>query len=97
MLASCGTNPKPIEIRTIPVERSIPKQQAPRPLNIASPKFIVITAANFEQYRDRLLNGNLVIYGLTEADYKLLLKNQSEYRRYIEQQKAVVVFYEDNI
>lgn len=97
VLASCQTNPKPVVIKTVPVEKHVPKQDAPRPLNIGHVRFIVITAANFEEYRERLMSGKLVIVGMTQEDYKVLLKNQAEYKRYIEQQKAVITFYENNL
>lgn len=95
-LSSCATS-KTIDVKTVAVQQIVPKQESPRPLNIASPKFIVITAKNFESYREQLLSGNLVIYGLKEADYKQLLKNQAEYKRYIDQQKAIIVYYETNL
>jgi hypothetical protein len=95
-LAACASD-KVVTVKTIPVERSIPTQNAPRPLNIVSPKFMVITKDNIDQYRDKLLSGELVIVGMSQADFKVLLKNQAEYKRYIEQQKAIIVFYESNL
>ncbi|AKF13496.1 hypothetical protein PHIN3_233 [Sinorhizobium phage phiN3] len=58
---------------------------------------MVITAKNFEEYREKLMSGKLVIVGMTQDDYKTLLKNQAEYKRYIEQQKAIIVYYEQNL
>jgi len=58
---------------------------------------MVITKDNFELYRDKLMSGAMVIVGMSQEDYKLLLKNQAEYCRYIEQQKAIIVFYESNL
>lgn len=96
-LSSCAST-KTIDVHTVAVKQVVPKQEAPRELNIGSPKFVIITAANFEQYREQFASGKLrVVYGLSEADFKLLLKNQSEYKRFIQQQKAIIAFYETNL
>jgi len=58
---------------------------------------VVITASNYEKYREQIISGKLVIYGLDQAGYKQLLKNNSEFKRYIEQQKSVIVYYEGNL
>jgi hypothetical protein len=80
-----------------PVEKSVPKQEAPRPLNIEAPKFTVVTVNNIEQIRTKLENGSIVLFAIDDRGYKTLLKNNAEYKRYIEQQKASIVFYESNL
>ncbi len=96
-LSSCAST-KTIEVKSTAVQKIVPKQDAPRALNIASPKFIVITLANFAKYQEELVTGKLrVVYGVKEDDYKQLLKNQAEYKRYIEQQKAIIAYYESNL
>lgn len=80
-----------------PVEKKVPKQEAPRPLNVEAPNFTVITTNNIEQIKNKLENGSIVLYGIDARGYKTLLKNNAEYKRYIEQQKASIVFYESNL
>lgn len=96
-LATCASSTKELKVVTTTAKVSVAKQGKPRSLNIASPKFIVITAGNFEKYREQLVSGNGAIYGLSEEGYKQLLKNQAEYQRYIKQQNANIVFYESNL
>lgn len=96
MLTGCNQN-KQINVSTIPVETHIQKPQKPRPVNLKNPNFVVVTENNFETVKNKFLNKNskVVIYGLTEADVKVLLKNQAELKRYISQQNSIIVYYEN--
>ena len=61
--------------------------------------FYVVTEQNFEEFKKRFIqeNGDLVGYVLSVRDYETLAINMAEIKRYIEQQKQVIVYYEEAI
>jgi len=58
--------------------------------------FYVVTAENFEEFKKRFVkeNGDLVGYVLSVRDYETLAINMAEIKRYIEQQKQIIIYYE---
>lgn len=93
-LASCTTS-KNIQVTSKPLDLIVVKQAPPRDVNLADPHWIVVTPDNFEAVKEKYSKGGkFVVYGVTPTDYKKILKNQAELKRYIDQQKAIIVFYE---
>ena len=101
LVSSCSTwNPlKTIEIKTVEVERKIPIQNRPNQLDMNDINFYVVTEQNFEEFKARFSkeNGDLVGYVLSVRDYETLALNMAEIKRYIEQQKSIIVYYEEAI
>ena len=97
-ISSCSSWPelKQIEIKTVQVERVIPTQNRPRPLNMNNIKFYVVTSENFEDFKQRYEkdNGTFLFYALSVRDYETLAINMAEIKRYIEQQKQIIIYYE---
>jgi len=97
-ISSCSSWPKlkQIEIKTVQVERIIPTQNRPRPLNMNDIKFYVVTSENFEEFKKRYEkdNGTFLFYALSVRDYETLALNMAEIKRYIEQQKLIIIYYE---
>ena len=97
-ISSCSSWPKlkQIEIKTVQVERVIPTQNRPRPLNMNNIKFYVVTSENFEEFKKRYEkdNGTFLFYALSVRDYETLALNMAEIKRYIEQQKQIIIYYE---
>ena len=97
-ISSCSSWPKlkQIEIKTVQVERVIPTQNRPRPLNMNDIKFYVVTSENFEDFKKRYEkdNGTFLFYALSVRDYETLAINMAEIKRYIEQQKQIIIYYE---
>ncbi len=87
---------KQIEIKTVEVERVIPTQNRPRPINLNDIYFYVVTEQNFEEFKNRFVkeNGDLVGYVLSVRDYETLALNMAEIKRYIQQQKEIIIYYE---
>ena len=98
IISSCSSWPKlkQIEIKTVQVERVIPTQNRPRPLNMNNIKFYVVTSENFEDFKKRYEkdNGTFLFYALSVRDYETLAINMAEIKRYIEQQKQIIIYYE---
>ena len=97
-ISSCSSWPelKQIEIKTVQVERVIPTQNRPRPLNMNDIKFYVVTSENFEDFKKRYEkdNGTFLFYALSVRDYETLALNMADIKRYIEQQKQIIIYYE---
>jgi len=96
--SGCSTwNPlKTIEIKTVEVERIIPTQNRPRPVKMNDIYFYVVTEQNFEEFKKRFTkeNGDLVGYVLSVRDYETLALNMAELKRYVLQQKEIIIYYE---
>ena len=98
IISNCSSWPKlkQIEIKTVQVDRVIPTQNRPRPLNMNDIKFYVVTSENFEDFKKRYEkdNGTFLFYALSVRDYETLAVNMAEIKRYIEQQKHIIIYYE---
>ena len=96
--SGCSTwNPlKRIEIKTVEVDRVIPTQNRPRPVKMNDIYFYVVTEQNFEDFKKRFVkeNGDFVGYVLSVRDYETLALNMAELKRYLIQQKEIIVYYE---
>ena len=100
LISSCSTwNPlKTIEIKTVEVERNVPLQNRPRQLDLADIHWYVVTEENFAEFKKRFQKENgdpLVAYVLSVRDYETLALNMAEIKRYIEQQKEIIIYYEE--
>ena len=101
LLSSCTKAPEPTII-TVPeiIEKDIPIVERPKGLSLTSPYFHVVTSENLEEFIDKFQKQNgseLVFYAISVRDYENLSLNLAELRRYIEQQQAIIVYYETAI
>ena len=87
---------KTIEIKTVEVERTIPTQNRPKPMSMNDIYFYVVTEENFEEFKEKFVkeNGDLVGYVLSVRDYETLALNMADIKRYIQQQKEIIIYYE---
>ena len=86
----------PIEVKTVEVERKIPVQNRPSPLKLNDIHFYVVTEENYDEFKNRFEkeNGDLVGYVLSVRDYETHALNMSEIKRFLQQQKELIVYYE---
>ena len=58
--------------------------------------FYVVTEENFEEFKEKFVkeNGDLVGYVLSVRDYETLALNMAEIKRYLLQQKEIIIYYE---
>ena len=100
-LSSCSSWPqlKQIEVKTVEIERNVPVQNRPRQLDLSSIKWYVVTEENFEEFKKRFTaeNGGFLFYAISIRDYETLTLNMADIKRYIEQQKNIIVYYEDAV
>ena len=101
IISSCSSWPKlkQIEIQTVEVERNIPIQNRPRQLDMSPIKWYVVTEENFEEFKKRFVkeNGEFLFYVISVRDYESLALNMAEIKRYIEQQKQIIIYYEEAV
>ena len=103
ILSSCGSWPKltQIEVQTVEVERNIPIQNRPQPIRMnTNMKWWVVTEENFKEFKKKFQKENgdpLVAYVLSVKDYETLALNMAEIKRYIEQQKEIIIYYEEAV
>ena len=99
IISSCSSwNPlKTIEIKTVEVERNVPLQNRPRQLDLANIHWYVVTEENFAEFKKRFQKENgdpLVAYVISVKDYETLAIDMAEIKRYIDQQKQIIIYYE---
>ena len=102
LLSSCGYLRKPekeIVVQTVEVQKVIPVQPRPKPVDMTDVKFYVVTEENYEEFKEKFMktNNDFVFYVVSVHDYENLALNMSELFRYIKQQKEIVVYYEDAV
>ena len=102
LLSSCGSwfqRPQPI-VNTEFVEREIPIQSRPKPVELDDIRWRVVTSENLDAFLEEIrISGSdqFVFMAISVRDYEKLSLNVDELRRYILQQKEIIVYYEDSI
>lgn len=98
LLSNCSSWPKlkQIEVQTVEVDRVIPTQLRPQPINLHDITWFVVTDQNFKDFKARYTkqNGEFLFYAISVRDYETLALNMAEIKRYIDQQKQLIVYYE---
>ena len=101
LLVSCTTPPEPREIvQTRVVERDIPIQPRPRSVELSDVKWNVVNQENLESFLEEKKiaeTDEFVFMAISVRDYEKLSLNLDELRRYITQQKEIIVYYEESI
>ena len=99
LLSSCGYLRKPekeIVVKTIEVQKIVPIQPQPKPVDMIDVKFYVVTEENYEEFKEKFMktNNDYVFYAVSVHDYENLAFNMAELYRYITQQKEIMIYYE---
>ena len=99
LLSSCGYIRKPekeIVVKTIEVQKIIPVQPQPKPVDMIDVKFYVVTEENYAEFKEKFMktNNDYVFYAISVHDYENLAFNMAELYRYIRQQKEIMIYYE---
>ena len=58
--------------------------------------FYVVTEDTLDEFKKRFAkdNGDLLFYALSVRDYETIALNMAELKRFIDQQKQVIIYYE---
>ena len=99
LLSSCGYIRKPekeIVVKTVEVQKIIPIQPQPKPVDMIDVKFYVVTEENYAEFKEKFMktNNDYVFYAVSVHDYENLAFNMAELYRYIRQQKEIMIYYE---
>ena len=99
-LTSCSLfGPGEVVVQTEYVDRVIPIQARPRGITTYPIKFFAVTEENFDEFRASFEDeySDFVFFALGVPDYENLSLNMGEIRRFIEQQRTLILYYEDSI
>ena len=99
LLSSCGYLRKPekeIVVKTVEVQKIVPIQPQPKPVDMIDVKFYVVTEENYAEFKEKFMktNNDYVFYAVSVHDYENLAFNMAELYRYIRQQKEIMIYYE---
>ena len=97
LLSSCSWKPeKEIIVQTVEIQKRIPLQNQPKPIDMTDVKFYVVTEENYEKFKEEFskTNESFVFYAVSVHDYENFALNFAEIFRYIKQQKEIIIYYE---
>ena len=91
--------PEPV-IKTVTEYKTLEiyQPQLPRKIDLQDVEFFVVTEKNLEEqiaHISKMQGGKFVIFGMTPQDYENMAFNLQELRRYIRQQKEIIIYYRD--
>ena len=96
-LSSCSSKPeKEVVVQTKIVKPVIEIKERPKGVKMLPVKFYVVTEKNYDEFKERFKkeNGEFVFYAMSVPSYENLALDMAELRRYIEQQKEIIIYYE---
>ena len=81
------------------IKTVIPTVNRPKQVQLNDIKIYVVSADNFEEFKKEFeaKNGPDAYIAISIKDYENLSLNFAELRRYIEQQKEIIVYYENAV
>ena len=90
---------KEVVIQTEYLERKIPVQPRPKGLKLNPLNFYAVTEENLQEFLERFEkeNGDIVFFALSVPGYENLSMNMAELRRFIDQQKQIIIYYETSV
>ena len=101
LLQGCSSLiPEPEIVTVTKVEQTvIPTVAPPKPVQLNDVKIYVVAESNYEEFRKEFeaKNGADAYIAISIKDYENLSLNFAELRRYIEQQKQIILYYENAV
>jgi hypothetical protein len=95
LLAACAET---LDVETKPVNVNWSQPADPAPVKMATPAWKIINEQNVNQIIAELgknNNGRFTIIAISPEDYQALMIDFADLKRYIEQQKAIIVYYKN--
>ena len=101
LTSGCSTfrpEPKVVTVTKI-VEKNIPTVTHPKSVQLNDVKIYVVSKENYEEFiaEFETKNGADAYIAISVKDYENLSLNFAELRRYIEQQKQIILYYEEAV
>ena len=100
-LSGCSLRPPEPEIKVVTkIEKTqIPVVARPKPLQLSDTRVFVVTKDNYEAFVEEFTSvyGELAFVALSMKDYENLAINIADIKRYLEQQKQIIVYYENAV
>ena len=97
-LAGCSGLIPEAEIKTVTkVEKVVvPVVARPKPLRLSDTRIFVVTKDNYDEFVKEFteIYGELAYVAISMKDYENLALNIAEMRRFLNQQKQIIVYYE---
>jgi hypothetical protein len=92
-----GKEVKPLEVKTVAVERTRLNLKEPSPLKGRELNWVIVTPENAEEVFKKLKDNNtdVVLFAITDDGYEQLALTMAEIRNYIAQQRAVLIKYKE--
>ena len=92
------TPPPPVQVVTTEIKLDIYQPPLPQEITMQDVTWFVITKDNMEEAIGRvekLLDGEFVVIALTPLGYESMAYNLQEIRRFIRQQKEIILYYRE--
>jgi len=93
----CAATPREVRIITKPIEIEIFQPDLPDAIKLERPRWFVVNRENLEEFLielERIQGESPVFFAFTPQDYEKMAYNLQEVRRYILQQKEVIIYYQ---
>ena len=98
-LAGCSLLRPEAKVITVTntVKTTVPPAARPKPVQMNNIKIYVVNKDNYDLFVEEFTkkNGELVYIAISVKDYENLSLNIAELRRYLNQQKEIIVYYEE--
>jgi len=92
----------PPEPQIVTVTEKVPlriyQPPLPQEIDLLNVNFFVITEENIEEQIkkiEKMLDGQFVVFALTPDGYEKMAENFQEVRRYVRQQKELIIYYRE--
>ena len=81
------------------VKPIIPIAERPKQLDLSDVDWYVVTERNMEEFLEKFEkdNGDIVFMAISVRGYENISLNLADLRRYILQQKEIIIYYEDSV
>lgn len=96
LLTACFGSNKKVEITTAPAAIQVIHPEFPRPIKLDNITFKVVTSENLDDFLKQWKQKNgddFVFIAFSVKDYETMAINIEELRRYINQQREIIIYY----
>ena len=98
-LVACGTVEPKVIVKTDYVEKEIPIQPRPKGVTVYPTYYYTVNKENLDEFLERFEkeNGDIVFFAISVPHYENLSLTMADLKRYIGQQKSLILYYEESI